>query len=146
MEWRVRREKRLILARMKRLSSKCFVFGVATLLCGVASGQAKQSAKLFCLFLVFFGIVRELNPVVVAAAMAHQTSRADRSSGKRRRKLNQHFVAGLELHAGKHQDAAFRHISSPAGHYFGRSVLGMNEPDRKIEPVPLPASENRSFS
>jgi hypothetical protein len=41
------------------------------LLCGVAGGQAKQSSKLFCLLLVFFGIVRELNAVVVTAAMAH---------------------------------------------------------------------------
>src|SRR5438270_13333047 len=119
---------------------------VGALLCGVAGGQAKQSAKLFCLLLIFFAIARELNAVVVATPMAHQASRANGSSGKRRRKFNQDFVAGLELHTGKHQDAAFTHIIAPARHYFCRSVMRMNEPDRKVEPVPLPASENRSFS
>src|SRR6476646_7764792 len=92
------------------------------LLCGVAGSQAKQSTKLFCLLLVFFGIVRELNTVVVAAAMAHQAPRANRSSGKRWRKLNQNFVAVLELHAGKHQDSALTHIISPARHYFRGAV------------------------
>src|SRR6478735_7338727 len=120
------------------------MFCMSALFCGVAGGQAKQSAKLFCLLLVFFCIQQELNAIVVAAAMAHQASGADWAAGKRRRKLDQHFVAGLKLHAGKHQDAALRHIISTAGHYFGGSVFGMKEPNRKIEPVLLPAAE--SFS
>src|SRR6476646_9020922 len=95
------------------------------LLCGVAGGQAKQSAKLFCLLLVFFSIEGEFNPVIVAAAMAHQTSGANRSGSKRRRKFNQDFIAGLELHAGKHQDAAFTHVISAACHYFRGAVMGM---------------------
>jgi len=83
---RVRKVKRLTWARMKRHDEKYFCG--PTLLCGVARSQAKQSAKLLCLLLVFLGIVRELNAVVVAAAMAHQAPRANWSSGKRRRKFN----------------------------------------------------------
>src|SRR6476646_8708154 len=115
------------------------------LLCGVSGSQAKQSTKLFCLLLVLFGIVRELNTVVIAAAMAHQASRTNRSGRKRRCKFNQDFIAGLEFHAGKHQDSAFTHVISAACHYFCGAVMRMNEPNRKVEPVPLPASENRSF-
>ena len=117
----------------------------AALLGGVAGGKAQQTAKLFRLLLVVFGVQQELDAVIVAAAMAHHASCANRSAGKWRRKFNGDFVPGLQFQTGKHQDSSLTHIVSTAGHYLGGSVLGKNEPYGKIKPVPLPAPENCSF-
>jgi len=119
-------------------------FGPA-LLGGVAGGKAQQTAKLFRLLLVFFGVQQELYAVIIAAAMAHHASRAHWPAGKWRRKFNGDFVPGLQFQTGKHQNASLRHIIATSGHYLGGSVLGKNEPYGKIEPVPLPAPENCSF-
>ena len=119
----------------------CFV----ELLGGVAGGQAQQTAKLFRLLLIFFGVEQEFYAVIIAAAMAHHASGADRPAGKWRREFNRNFVAGLQFQSGKYQDAALTHVIATARHYFGRSVIGKDDPNGQVEPEPLPAPENCSF-
>jgi hypothetical protein len=77
--------------------------------------------------------------------MPNNSSGTNRSCGKWRCKFNQDLVVGFKLHPGKHQHAALTHVISSASHYFCGSFMGMNEPDRKVKPVPLPAPENCSF-
>src|SRR6476646_589695 len=95
---------------IEKLSKK----GTYALFGGVAGGQTQQTTKLFRLLLVFFGVQQELYAVIVAAAMAHHASRADRPAGKWRSKFNGNFVPGLQFQARKHQDAALRHIIATA--------------------------------
>lgn len=110
-----------------------------------AGCQPQHAAEFFDLLFVGSGVRDKFNTVVVATAMAHDASRTNWAAGKWRRKLDGNFVARLQFHTCKHQNATFAHVIAASAHVFGGAVMSKDQPDRQIEPVPLPASENRSF-
>src|SRR5579884_3977977 len=110
-----------------------------------AGYHLQQAAEALRVLFVGSGFLKELDSVVVPATMPDNAFGPHRPSGKWRRKLDCHLVAGFQLHSGKDQNAAFTYVIAAAAHDLAGALIGIDQPDGHIEPVTLPAAENCSF-
>src|SRR5436309_9078231 len=112
--------------------------------CSRPASHAQQCAKFICLFLIGGGFGNEFHFVVVASAMAHNATGANRIAGIRLGEFDEDFASGVQFDPGKIQHSAFADVVGAATRDAGAGIAGNDEPYGQIEPVSLPAPEDRS--